>query len=244
MIRALIVNAVTLLNALLGLAAMVALVLGPRLGLEPIATLELAAILITVAIVPDVADGMLARRLGASSEFGAQLDVNADTTTFNLATALLIAVTPSYAAPSPTALGLGFVAALVYAGCGLARSARLLVSAPPKVARGRYFHGATTNLAALATCALVLWLPRVPADWIGPLSLAVCAQALVLGPLMVSRVLFADVAGHLVRGLYPRWPILILVALAPAWGLLASWTAFVYAYGFVAPLVERASPEA
>jgi len=239
----LLVNGLTLCNAACGLAAMVVLAVGPRAGLAEQDCLRWAALLITFAYLPDVLDGLAARALGVSSTVGAQLDVNADTTTFNLATALMVAVAPLYATGAAPLERLdllfgGALAALAYASAGLVRSARLVVSEPPKAPVGRYFLGATTNIAALSTAALVL--VGLAYDAPGLLAWAVPAQAILLAPLMVSRIAFPDVLQHLVKGVAPRWPVPALVASAFVWGPLTSWALAVYGYGLLGPLARAA----
>ncbi len=238
----LFVNGLTLLNAVVGFSAMIVLTLGPRIGWSGPSTLYIAALLISWALLPDILDGAAARKLGVTSEIGAQLDINADTTTFNLATALLIALTPIYSInanplETPGRLALGVGCALVYLSAGLVRSAKFTVTEPPTAPVGRYFYGMTTNGAALATAALVMVAYRLPEpEMTDILLLAVPLQALLLGPLMVSRLCIPDVVQHLAKGIAPRWPLLLLIGVSPFLGTAASWCGVVYLYTYILPI--------
>ncbi|MEM9693969.1 MAG: hypothetical protein AAGA56_15585, partial [Myxococcota bacterium] len=68
---------------------------------------------------------------------------------------------------------------------------------------------------------------------------AVVAQAIVVAPLMVSRVLFADVPNHFVKGIVPRWPSLLCFGLGVGVGPAYGWAAFIYGYGVVPHLLRR-----
>ena len=71
----LLVNGLTMLNALFGFAAMGVLVLGQGYMSGP-DRVFVAALLILCGYVPDILDGLVARALNASSEVGAQLDAS------------------------------------------------------------------------------------------------------------------------------------------------------------------------
>lgn len=237
-----LVNGLTLLNALLGVAAMGVLALGTRVGLTAMQCLNAASLLISFAMVPDILDGLAARRFGVSSKVGAQLDVNADTTTFNLATALLLLVTPVFAAGRAVTSGAALLGALgggVYACCGLVRSARLVVTEPPQAPRGRWFWGMTTNGAALCSVSAVMLIldcmPLAPEAASTALA-AVPVLGLLMGPLMVSRIPTPDVAQQLLKGVLPRWPAAALVLMVPLWGLAASWAAFIWLHCLLIPV--------
>jgi len=100
---------VTLLNALLGLAAMLSASNGRY---------DLACILLLVAAVADGVDGYLARRL-SSSEFGGTMDSLADVISFGVAPAFI--VYSAYSALHPYMIGL---AVSLYVVCGILRLAR------------------------------------------------------------------------------------------------------------------------
>ena len=238
----LLAHGLTLLNAVMGICAMLVLTLGPRMGWSGQSTLYIAALLITWAYLPDVLDGLVAKKWNATSEIGAQLDVNADTTTFNLATAQFIALTPIYSIQAspldvPERLIFGISCALVYACAGLVRSARLVVSETPKAPVGRYFYGMTTNGGALLSTALVLVAHGLPqSSFTNMLYLIVPLQALFFAPLMISRIHFPDINQHLLKGLLPRWPLIIFVAILPFFGAAISWCGIIYLYAFFFPL--------
>lgn len=96
LLRRNIPNLLTLGNMLLGLAV---LYLSIGNGGQDYA--GLSCILILIAAVVDAFDGMIARLLGAESDFGKQLDSFADLTTFGLAPiAVLLTVEPIGATPA------------------------------------------------------------------------------------------------------------------------------------------------
>lgn len=241
-----VINGLTLLNAAMGIAAMIVLVMGPKMGWSGPFTLYVAAALITWGYVPDILDGVAARAWKETSEIGAQLDVNADTTTFNLATALLVAAVPIYSMDvnplkAPGRLTLGVVCAMVYACAGLVRSARLVVAESPEAPVGRYFYGFTTNGASLLTTALVMVAYSLPYPDVTPwLYFAVPVLALLLAPLMVSRIAYPDVLQQLLKGVLPRWPLVLLFASIPFVGVVVAWSGMLFLYGFLLPLAFAA----
>ena len=233
MMRYVLVNGLSMLNALCGLAAMAALIIG-----EGPERLRWSALLLLAGMVPDVLDGIAARALDAASRIGAQLDVNADTVTFNVATAALILSAPwalGVPAGHPATLGAA-LAASAYLCAGLWRSARLVTLEDPPTAR-RHFWGMTTNLASFTVGATVflgeaLGLEAAQRVW------ALSAVALVVSPAMVSRVLYPDVIGQLLKGQLPRWPVLVLLAAVPLTGPEIPWAACVFGCALWPPLLQ------
>ncbi|MCH7796631.1 MAG: CDP-alcohol phosphatidyltransferase family protein, partial [Proteobacteria bacterium] len=109
-VNRLIPNALTLLGLCAGMTAI-------RLALLERWDLAIAAVL--VAMVADVLDGRIARLMGATSEFGAQLDSLADVINFGVTPALMVYLW----ALSGTG-GLGWALILVFAMCCAMRLAR------------------------------------------------------------------------------------------------------------------------
>lgn len=83
---------------------------------------EIAAALIVVAAVIDALDGRLARRLKATSDFGAELDSLADFLNFGVAPGILV-----HAVLLGGTGGLGWILVLVFACCCCMRLARFNV---------------------------------------------------------------------------------------------------------------------
>lgn len=102
----LIPNLITVLSICAGLS-------GIRLAFEQ--RFEIAVVMVLIAAFLDGIDGRIARRLKASSKFGAQMDSLADIVNFGVAPALVL-----YAYLLDRAGSIGWIAALLFAiACGL-----------------------------------------------------------------------------------------------------------------------------
>jgi CDP-diacylglycerol---serine O-phosphatidyltransferase len=134
-----VVNACTLSSLLLGVAAILLAMQGD---------VHTAALCLIACVTFDGLDGLLARRLGVNSPFGAQLDSLADMCSFGIAAPVVV-----YAslAGSVSQAAAGLACALV-AACSAIRLARFNVS--PK--DGRFFCGVPTTLAAAVLALAVL----------------------------------------------------------------------------------------
>ncbi|WNS45331.1 CDP-diacylglycerol--serine O-phosphatidyltransferase [Paenibacillus sp. MMS20-IR301] len=106
---------------------------------------ELALLMILLAAVCDVLDGLLARLLHCTSEFGKQLDSLADIISFGLAPAFL---TLLYRLEN--AAWLGPLAAIVFLICGALRLARYNLSAPSTGFTGMPITAAGVILSLIA----------------------------------------------------------------------------------------------
>ncbi|SDY75184.1 CDP-diacylglycerol---serine O-phosphatidyltransferase [Micromonospora pattaloongensis] len=165
-----LVNACTLASLGLGLLAIFLAMQGD---------VRLAAAFLIACVIFDGLDGALARKLGVSSPFGAQMDSLADMCSFGLAAPVVVYA--SLAGTVPTA-GAAVACALV-AGCAAIRLARFNVS--PK--DGRFFCGVpTTMAAAVLALAVLIGLP-LP-------GLAKLAVVALLAFAMVSSFPYAKLA--------------------------------------------------
>ena len=138
-----LVNACTVLNMMLGVAAVFA---APH-------NVVLAAWLIAASVIFDASDGYLARRWGVSSEFGAQLDSLGDFSSFCLGAGVMMYYAVAEQGASPWLCGL---AAALYIVCGAVRLARYNATTdslcPPE-----FFQGLPTTAAACILAALVVF---------------------------------------------------------------------------------------
>ncbi|KXK63235.1 CDP-alcohol phosphatidyltransferase [Micromonospora rosaria] len=140
-----LVNACTLASLVLGINAIFVAMHGE---------VRIAALLLIACVAFDGLDGLLARRLGVASPFGAQMDSLADMCSFGLAAPVVVYASLAGEAPTPAAA----VAAALVAACAAIRLARFNVS--PK--DGRFFCGVPTTMAAAVLAlgvALGLQLP-------------------------------------------------------------------------------------
>ncbi|MFL6080441.1 MAG: CDP-diacylglycerol--serine O-phosphatidyltransferase [Ornithinibacter sp.] len=112
----------------------------------------LAAALIAVSIVLDIADGFVARLIGATSPFGLQLDSLADLISFGLAPAILVHTWALDEWPI-----LSWLAAFFWLACAAFRLARFNVTIDP-LADKRYFVGLPSPGAAAVVMATILAL--------------------------------------------------------------------------------------
>lgn len=185
-------NAITATNALLG-------VLG--IGFAARGSPALSLLCGALAMPCDVLDGVVARKTGTTSAFGAQLDSLADAVSFAL---LPASVAMAFRAPWYT-LG----AALLFAMAGLLRLARFGVVGLSDTNGKPAFEGVPTLFAASVlqvVAAIAGWLPE-PSR--APLF---TAFYLFFAPAMVSSLPFPK------RGLHTRamW-ILVPLSLAVTW---------------------------
>jgi CDP-diacylglycerol--serine O-phosphatidyltransferase len=142
-----------------------------------------AAILMTVAIVMDIADGAVARLVGATSPFGVQLDSLADLISFGLAPAVLV-----YTWVLPEWPVVAWVAAYFWLACAAFRLARFNFTIDP-TADKRYFVGMPSPGAAAVVIATVFALD-LPEDGVGPSILLPAIISVVPALLMISTVRF------------------------------------------------------
>ncbi|MBX7265279.1 CDP-alcohol phosphatidyltransferase family protein [Micromonospora sp. Llam7] len=183
-----LVNACTLASLLLGINAIFVAMQGD---------VRLAALLLIACVGFDGLDGALARKLGVSSPFGAQMDSLADMCSFGLAAPVVVYASLAGSAPTAAAA----VAAALVAACAAIRLARFNVSPSD----GRFFSGVPTTMAAAVLALMVVIGLPVP----GAVQIAGVA---LLAFTMVSSFPYAKLA-RLVK--LPPW-----VWLAPVLGAL------------------------
>jgi CDP-diacylglycerol--serine O-phosphatidyltransferase len=165
-----LVNACTLASLGLGLLAIFLAMNGD---------VRLAAAFLVACVAFDGLDGALARKLGVSSPFGAQMDSLADMCSFGLAAPVVVYASLAHTVPTPAAA----VACIMVAGCAAVRLARFNVS--PK--DGKFFCGVPTTMAAAVLALAVLIDLPVP-------GLALLGGVAVLAFAMVSSFPYAKLA--------------------------------------------------
>lgn len=120
-------NAVTCIGLTIGLLS-----IRTSLTATSVPQLHEAAWLILYAVLLDKADGAIARRLNASSEFGVQLDSFSDFVTFGICPAALVTQAVSLGAPETWAQGPAHLALLglgaLYTVCAALRLAKFNVT--------------------------------------------------------------------------------------------------------------------
>jgi CDP-diacylglycerol---serine O-phosphatidyltransferase len=177
-VRFALVNACTLASLGLGLLAIFLAMAG---DIRP------AAACLVACVAFDGLDGGLARKLGVSSPFGAQMDSLADMCSFGLAAPVVVYASLAHTVPTPAAA----VACVLVAGCAAIRLARFNVS--PK--DGKFFSGVPTTMAATVLAVTVLIGLPLP-------GFAVLGGVALLAFAMVSSFPYAKLA-RLVK--MPPW---------------------------------------
>lgn len=166
----------TIVNALMGLAALVLATLGH---------IRLAVEFVLIGVIFDGLDGAVARMGRGNGPLGGVLDTLADAVTFVTTSAVVTFF--SLSAEPDTAWHQAFVLAPLafYAVCGLLRLARFETLRDDGKKRD-YFSGIPTPAAAITLLSMVL--VEVP-DWL------VLLTAFYTGVLMVSRIRFPKLRG-------------------------------------------------
>ena len=207
-INRLIPNVLTLAALCSGLTAI-------RFALQ--GQMNLAVIAIIVAAIFDALDGRVARRLGVTSRFGAELDSLSDFLCFGVTPALVL-----YMSSLTNAGALGWIVTLMFPMCSALRLARfntaLVSDIPPPAWTGSYFTGVPAPAGALLALMPLMVSFEIEAAW--PRHAVVVGTVLVLvGGLMVSRLPTFSFK----KGRVPRHLVLpALLGAALAMGVIAS----------------------
>ena len=207
-INRLIPNVLTLAALCSGLTAI-------RFGLQ--GQMKLAVIAIIVAAIFDALDGRVARRLGVTSRFGAELDSLSDFLCFGVSPALVL-----YLVSLKDAGALGWVVTLMFPMCSALRLARfntaLDADTPPPAWTSAYFTGVPAPAGALLALIPLVVSFEIEAAWPRH-ALVVGAVLVVVGGLMVSRLPTFSFK----KGRVPRHLVLpSLLAVALMLGVIAS----------------------
>ncbi len=176
-INRLIPNVLTLAALCSGLTAI-------RFALQ--GEMRLAVIAIIVAAIFDALDGRVARRLGVTSRFGAELNSLSDFLCFGVAPALVL-----YLASLREVGSLGWMVVLMFPICSALRLARfntaLVSDTPPPAWTGQFFTGVPAPAGALLALMPLMVSFEIEAAWPRH-ALVVGVVLVVVGGLMVSRL--------------------------------------------------------
>lgn len=144
---------------------------------------EPAAVLIVLAALTDGLDGLLARKLEATSSFGAELDTLSDFVSFGVAPGLLV-----FQFALADARGLGWIAALVYVICCCLRLARFNVNRDVPIPGSRpHFVGVPAPAGAFLAM-LPVFLSLAGVIDVTEVFLAVELYLGLVGALMISKL--------------------------------------------------------
>lgn len=165
----------TILNMMSGLSAVLLAFRGQ---------FTLAAVLIALSIILDIADGGVARLVGATSPFGLQMDSLADLISFGFAPAILV---HTWALPDYPVLS--WLAAFFWLGCAAFRLARFNVTVDP-TADKRYFVGLPSPAAAAVVMATIFALNQPEAGGYDASLIVPIVVSVVPAVLMVTSIRF------------------------------------------------------
>lgn len=174
---------------------------------------EKAVWLIFLAMFFDAVDGWVARRMGSSSDFGAQVDSICDAVSFGAAPALLFKVMCQASEPG-AGDGIGQKFALVLAvgflACAVLRLARFNLETETEEEAHQAFEGLPTPAAAAVIASLayanITLDPEQGRSWI---HMALPYLMPVLAFLMVSRVPYVHAASWVLKR--KTFPALVLL---------------------------------
>jgi CDP-diacylglycerol--serine O-phosphatidyltransferase len=171
--------------------------------------LELAAMLIGLAVLFDILDGRVARLANATSDFGKEFDSLADVISFGVAPGVLL-----YSWGLNLLPRVGWLACFLFVICGTMRLARFNIQS--KVVDKRFFVGMPIPAAAGVPAALVFMFPEPldsPAKGVPVLVLMV-----FLALLMVSTLRYYSFKDIDLRRRQPYLVILFMALLFVAIG--------------------------
>jgi CDP-diacylglycerol--serine O-phosphatidyltransferase len=211
---------------------------------------DAAAIMILLAMVFDVLDGLVARRAGITSRFGAYLDSLSDAVSFGVAPAFLVKVVVE-ASPAIGIYGAKALTGLtaIFTLAALFRLARYNVEHTPSEGRradGRAvatFAGMPTPGAAGVLASLVFLQQEIGSPRLDFLFYAFPILCPVLGYLMVSRLPFVHVGTRFLRGrrdfayLFLVVVVLVMLIRFPAQGTAAAFV--IYMVSGIALAIRR-----
>jgi len=216
---AILPSLVTILNGVCGFTAIILASKGAEASVEPLREgspipfwsttyFALAGYMILLAMIADMLDGRLARKVKNTSSFGGQLDSLCDVISFGAAPAfLMLRVLEQYLEP----IGFGdgsflhrsvWVAAAVYMSCAAIRLARFNVENEEDESAHMSFVGLPTPAAAGVIVSLVI-LHQETLPTVNIILYALPFLALGVSILMVSRVRYPHILNQYLRGKKP-----------------------------------------
>ncbi len=181
---------------------------------------EMSVAFIIAAALIDGMDGRIARMLGATSVFGAQLDSLSDFVCFGVAPALIL-----YLWGLNDIRGIGWAITLYFAICTALRLARFntaLFDDEKEPWESKFFVGVPSPAGGMLCLLPIIVTLQMPDDFYFPQLLA-ATYAFLVGTLMVSRI--PTFAGKNIRIKHDMIPfIMLLSAVLIALFIIEPWT--------------------
>ncbi len=215
---AILPSLVTILNGVFGFTAIILASKGAELGTRTNSggtpapffmfgvanCFAMSGYMILVAMIADMIDGRLARKVKNTSSFGGQLDSLCDVISFGVAPAfLMVKVLESVGAADETFFQRSiWLAAVAYISCAAIRLARFNVENEEDESAHMSFMGLPTPAAAGVVVSLVI-LHQEELPTVNAIVYALPFLAIGMAALMVSRVRYPHVLNQYLRGKKP-----------------------------------------
>ena len=220
---AILPSLITILNGVCGFAAIVFAGKGAKLGLGQFSYFAMSGYMILLAMIADMLDGRLARRVKSTSSFGGQLDSLCDIISFGVAPAFLMLKVLEYkltgfAGLNPTTETFLerfiWLAAAGYISCAAIRLARFNVENEEDESAHMSFVGLPTPAAAGVIVSLII-LNQETLPSLNVIIYALPFSALGVAVLMVSRIRYPHILNQYLKGRKPfAYLIRVLLLLA------------------------------
>lgn len=231
---AILPSLITILNGVCGFTAIILASKGAKLSIGPVSEgsripfftfgsttyLAMSGYMILLAMVADMLDGRLARKVKSTSSFGGQLDSLCDVISFGVAPAFLMLKVLEHHLES---IGFGdgsflhrsvWVAAAAYMSCAAIRLARFNVENEEDESAHMSFMGLPTPAAAGVIVSLII-LHQETLPTANAILYILPFLALGISILMVSRIRYPHILNQYLRGKKPfAYLIRVLLLLA------------------------------
>ena len=220
---AILPSLITILNGVCGFAAIVFAGKGAKLGLGQFSYFAMSGYMILLAMIADMLDGRLARRVKSTSSFGGQLDSLCDIISFGVAPAFLMLKVLEYKLAGFAGLNPAtetflerfiWLAAAGYISCTAIRLARFNVENEEDESAHMSFVGLPTPAAAGVIVSLII-LHQETLPSLNVIIYALPFTALGVAVLMVSRIRYPHIINQYLKGKKPfAYLIRVLLLLA------------------------------
>jgi CDP-diacylglycerol--serine O-phosphatidyltransferase len=223
---------ITVLNGVCGFTAIILASKGAKLSIEPLSegsripffmfgstTYAMSAYMILLAMVADMLDGRVARKVKSTSSFGGQLDSLCDVISFGAAPAfLMLTVLESIGFGDGSFLHRSiWLSAAAYMSCAAIRLARFNVENEEDESAHMSFVGLPTPAAAGVIVSLII-LHQETLPTANAILYILPFLALGISILMVSRIRYPHVLNQYLKGKKPfTYLIRVLLLLAFVW---------------------------
>lgn len=201
---------ITLLNGICGFTAIVLASKGPEPGIGQFSYFALAGYMILLAMMADLLDGRLARRVKSTSSFGGQLDSLCDIISFGAAPAFLMLKVLEYKLAPLASINpplqsflyrFIYLTAAAYISCAAIRLARFNVENEEDESAHMSFMGLPTPAAAGVIVSLIIFYQETLHH--NAILYSLPFLQLAVAVLMVSRIRYPHILNQYIKGKKP-----------------------------------------